>query len=678
MGWAAGEADERNLRTVSLSPFLMSATEISQGQFESLMGYNPSRFRAQADSPRRPVEMLSWLDALMYCNELSIRQGLSPAYYKNAELSVLFNDYVEGFDWHRLPPAQAREYYRRKADDAMMRYDFFIASGGIFIDSSAQGYRLPTEAQWEWAALGTQEDRAAASKAPAGEAGWTRLDSKGRSNPVALKKPNGYGLFDMQGNVWEWCWDGYAAYPRQAQSDPTGPLKFEKYVVRGGSWAFPPDSARPSARMAFGSFSYLSELGFRVTRPAPRAGHGLDAAEKPRDQLLRTPLIAAAEEGQADILKRILKAGGGLNARDARGYDALSAACASNPSVEIVRELLAAGFDPNAQAPAELGYRSRPPSAYLLACKSNPEPAILEVLSASGAKPSEGGDWGLTALSQARANPSKPMIAYLLNRLDADGVKERPAGVLREFVSATPSHEILELLYAKGFKEPDWRGSPGEFHRALFSSNQSSALVAHLLKRGISLRDYGFYKENALMLAAEANPNPEILALLIKAGQNPNERNSAGKSALAYALNGNQPANAITLLKQGGRAASKLEACEGFVFAAMKLSSAELAELCIEWKKAGYDIDEPTANGKTALSDIISSPGLIESLRVLLEAGAKLNSYDGGGRPVFFGAPRANGIDDYLRLFRKHKADFSLREAEGRDFFQYIDAPSNP
>jgi formylglycine-generating enzyme required for sulfatase activity len=192
MGSLDGEEDERRLTTVKISRgFWLGKYEVTQGQWQEVMGSNPSGFRDAG--PSSPVENVTWIEAMEFCHRLSERVG------------------VKG----RLPPG----------------YEF----------------RLPTEAEWEYACrVGTHDVRS--TSAGLEEVAWYDGNSQGRTHLVGQKKPNPWGLHDMLGNVWEWCWDWYAAYPGGEVLDPAGPEEGRVRVVRGGSWEKPASKARPTSR----------------------------------------------------------------------------------------------------------------------------------------------------------------------------------------------------------------------------------------------------------------------------------------------------------------------------------------------------------------------------------------------------------------------------------------------
>ena len=188
MGVKEGPIDAKPAHSVKVEGFLMDRHEVTQQVYEGVTGKNPSRRK----HPKNPVEQVTWSAAVVFCNARSVQEGLTPCYNTNT--------------WA--------------------------------CDFSAGGYRLPSEAEWEYAcrAGGTNSGEGAqALKSVA----WFADSSQSKPHPVGQKKPNAWGLYDMTGNVWEWCNDFYAAkYYRESPGDnPRGPRQGEKRVLRGGAWS---------------------------------------------------------------------------------------------------------------------------------------------------------------------------------------------------------------------------------------------------------------------------------------------------------------------------------------------------------------------------------------------------------------------------------------------------------
>jgi formylglycine-generating enzyme required for sulfatase activity len=228
MGSNTGDDDEKPAHNVGIAGFYMDRYEITQKAYESLMGTNPSKFK----DPQKPVERASWLSAIKYCNMRSIKEGLQPCY--------------------NLQTAEC--------------------------NFSAKGYRLPTEAEWEYACrAGTTGDFSFGDNPTELAANaWLKSNSGQSTHPVGQKPPNRWGLYDMYGNVAEWCNDRYGEkeYTAKATDNPRGPANGNERVLRGGSWRGAADRCRSSARasetpgLADVCFGYEA-YGFRCVRSAP-------------------------------------------------------------------------------------------------------------------------------------------------------------------------------------------------------------------------------------------------------------------------------------------------------------------------------------------------------------------------------------------------------------------------
>ena len=206
--------------------YCMGVTEVTQAQYEAVMGENPSRFKG-ADLP---VESISWYDAVYFCNKLSLSAGYVPVYAVNGETDIT--------KWAYVP------------------HTGHSIGGTVTQNAGADGFRLPTEAEWEYAARAGQDCRFAGSD-ELDEVGWYVGNSGGTTHPVARRKANGWGLYDMSGNVWEWVWDPYRT---------DGGSRY----YRGGSWYYGSNYSRVSFRGYFFAYYQGDFIGFRLL--LPRAG----------------------------------------------------------------------------------------------------------------------------------------------------------------------------------------------------------------------------------------------------------------------------------------------------------------------------------------------------------------------------------------------------------------------
>ena len=211
--------------TVSLSDYLIGETMVTQELWQAVMGNNPSYFDGSSGKEpaegetqgKRPVEQVNWYHAIAFCNKLSLKLSLDPCYTVNVGGTPV--DF-ESLTFDQIPTTYNADW--NKAE----------------LDMNKNGFRLPTEAEWEWAAKGGTDYKWAGTNT------WTELknyawydsNSGNKTHEVKKKSPNGYGLYDMSGNVWEWCWDWYGDLPTSLEADYAGAASGSIRVKRGGNW----------------------------------------------------------------------------------------------------------------------------------------------------------------------------------------------------------------------------------------------------------------------------------------------------------------------------------------------------------------------------------------------------------------------------------------------------------
>jgi len=224
MGSDFSHDDEKPEHNVTVSSFYLSKYEVTQGLWEEVMGSNPANTSC-GFGPEYPVNDISWRDAVNFCNILSEMDDLQPVYTLSDE--------------------------------------------GVICEWSRNGYRLPTEAEWEYAARGGIKSKryTYAGSNTINDVAWYWSNSGYKTHPVGQKQANKLGLYDMSGNVGEWCWDRYGSYDVNVEANPRGPAEGISRVNRGGSYSMSASMCHPTSR--YGARLIRSTaIGFRLARSA--------------------------------------------------------------------------------------------------------------------------------------------------------------------------------------------------------------------------------------------------------------------------------------------------------------------------------------------------------------------------------------------------------------------------
>lgn len=242
-------------RKLEISAFYMSDHPVTKAEYMDIIGDDPSHISSYdkdgneltgSASGNNPVTSVIWYEAIVYCNRLSIRKGLTPCYAINGS--------TDPTAWGKIPGGEGLNNDKWNT---------------VTCDFKANGYRLPTEAEWEWAARGGENYTYAGSD-DIDDVAWCRENTNDTgSRTVKSKRANGYGLYDMSGNVLEWCWDRCDDDIISSSTPDTGASSGSYRCQRGGSWFLNYFSCAINYRYNYaGSYNRNGDYGFRVVRTA--------------------------------------------------------------------------------------------------------------------------------------------------------------------------------------------------------------------------------------------------------------------------------------------------------------------------------------------------------------------------------------------------------------------------
>ena len=212
--------------TASISSFYLCSTETTQELYQAIMDENPSKFQGSTNLPsqgeiqeKRPAEKVTWFEAIAFCNALTVK-------LLGAGHCLYYSD-------------EAKTVAYTKEDAQFKNTENKLEPKAVFANWSKKGFRLPTDTEWEWAAMGAENHKYAGSD-ELDSVSWHKDNSNNKTHEVAKKAINGYGLYDMTGNVAEWCWDWMVAYTENAvlEKDYKGVETGTKRVTRPSSYFY--------------------------------------------------------------------------------------------------------------------------------------------------------------------------------------------------------------------------------------------------------------------------------------------------------------------------------------------------------------------------------------------------------------------------------------------------------
>lgn len=247
MGDTRGEGDSNELPThsVTLNSFYMGTYEVTQAEYSQYMQPGSSWTSNYGHGDDYPAYYVSWYAIIKYCNLRSMAEGFTPVYSISGSTNPA--------NWGSVPTSDNSTW------------------NAAICNWNANGYRLPTEAEWEYAARGATNtpDYLYSGSDDINAVAWYSGNSGYTSHPVGTKAPNGLGLYDMSGNLYEWCWDWYSSYSSSPSNNPTGPASGSYRVKRGGSWSSSASYCRVAYRYTAYPNSSVGDIGFRLCRAVP-------------------------------------------------------------------------------------------------------------------------------------------------------------------------------------------------------------------------------------------------------------------------------------------------------------------------------------------------------------------------------------------------------------------------
>ena len=243
--FSEGSSNELPVHSVTLSSFYMGKYEVTQAEWSQYMP--AENWSSYGTGDNHPAYYVSWYKIIKYCNLRSMAEGLTPCYTINSSTNPA--------DWGDAPTSSNAIW------------------NAAICNWSANGYRLPSEAEWEYAARGGLHHgdnfrySGCHEQSDLTNYAWYSANSDFSTHPVGTKLPNQLGLYDMSGNLWEWCWDWYGSYTSDSVTNPYGPTTGSRRVSRGGGWDwYSPAVLRVAYRFDYTPYYSYADHGFRLSR----------------------------------------------------------------------------------------------------------------------------------------------------------------------------------------------------------------------------------------------------------------------------------------------------------------------------------------------------------------------------------------------------------------------------